>query len=182
MKAIFSILCFIYLGSSTTNFSKTIILSKDKVSQWTIFTDVILGGESSAKMKQQKNGLFTFFGRTSFENNGPIAQVISPKIEANINDYKGIMIKYKTDQSNYILSLQEERFSSYGQHFEFQLETKENEWVEMKIPFSKFSGAYYGVPTMDTHLDREKIKFISFIRTNQTGTFELKIEEIRLYE
>ncbi len=169
------------LFCSATFINEAIIEDFSVKRTWTTFTDVTVGGKSTAMLKYKKDGIGEFKGVLSGNNNAGLAQAISPELTESLENHNGFLIRVKGDGKYYHLALQEQANVKNGVHYEYKFPTRAGEWQILKLPFSKFEASYFGVPVMGQAMQLETIKNISFINAQQEGKFHLEIDYMKLY-
>lgn len=149
---------------------------------WRIVNDNVMGGRSSSVSALIENGVILFEGNISLENNGGFASLRSPINNYNFSDYSGIEIKIKGDGKIYSISMKETSYFT-GLFFTSAFNSKKNEWLVVKLPFSEFKSKYFGRKLdSDEKIRLEKIKEIALlISEKQEGDFRTEIDYVKLY-
>jgi len=73
--------------------------------EWASITDTVMGGVSIAELEFSPEGLLTFSGRVSLENNGGFASVRTQSAQIDLSAYKGLLLKVRGDGKRYSLNL-----------------------------------------------------------------------------
>jgi len=158
--------------------NSSIMETEDK---WRIVNDGVMGGLSSSKaiIKDDK---IIFSGNVSLENNGGFASLRSPVRDYNFEKFSGLEIKIKGDGKRYSISMKETTYFN-GYFYTTFFETKNDEWITLKISFNQFKLYYFGQETKSNKkLPLNNIKEISLsIGDKQEGNFITEIDYIKLY-
>ncbi len=170
---------------STNAQSKAAIFNFDNRSSerdWKIVNDGVMGGLSTSKFKVYEEETAAFTGLVSLENNGGFASVRTLLRNYNLTGFEGIIIRVNGDGRKYKFRIRtDSRFD--GVVYSNNFSTIENEWVEIKLPFSEFIPQFRGrvlknVPSIDP----ARIKQLGFlISDKQQGEFNLIIDWIKAY-
>jgi len=148
---------------------------------WRIVNDGVMVGLSSSKaiIKDDK---IIFSGNVSLENNGGFASLRSPVRDYNFEKFSGLEIKIKGDGKRYSISMKETTYFN-GYFYTTFFETKNDEWITLKISFNQFKLYYFGQETKSNKkLPLNNIKEISLsIGDKQEGNFITEIDYIKLY-
>ncbi|MEM0898316.1 MAG: CIA30 family protein, partial [Verrucomicrobiota bacterium] len=113
---------------------------------WQIVNDGVMGGLSEGTIRMTDSDSMVFSGNLSLENNGGFSSVRSAEVEMDLSKSKGLKVRVKGDGRTYQLRLASDaRFRSGEVSFMAEFATKENEWMEIKIPFRKFEGGWRGM-------------------------------------
>jgi len=136
-------------GQSLTEFSE----AENESFGWTIVNDGVMGGLSEGNMAMTDEGTMKFRGDLSTKNNGGFSMVMSEKVDYNLSNDLGLLINVRGDGRTYTARLvSDARFRGMEVSFSAEIQTKEGEWTQAKIPFSDFKGSFRG-----TDLPQEKL-------------------------
>lgn len=149
--------------------------------RWRIVNDGVMGGLSSSKVILNDD-VIIFSGNVSLENNGGFASLRSPVRDYNFEEFSGIEIKIKGDGKRYSVSMKETTYFS-GYFYTSTFETKNGEWIIVRIPFDQFKLYYFGRETNSSKkILLNNIKEISLlIGDKQEGGFITEVDYIKLY-
>lgn len=149
--------------------------------QWRIVNDVVMGGLSSSTVIV-KDDKIVFTGNVSLENNGGFASLRSPVKDYGFQEFSGIEIKIKGDGKRYSISMKETSYFT-GYFYTTSFQTKNEEWITVKLHFDQFKLYYFRRETnSNKNIPLNKIKEISLlIGDKQKGVFFVEIDYIRLY-
>ena len=151
---------------------------KEKISNWSITNDSVMGGLSSSKMTVNDQGEGVFSGTVSTDNNGGFAMTRLPvNIVLHANMSK-LIIKLKGDGKKYqfrIKSKNEQRFW-YVQSFQTSKSTE-----EIELPLNKFYASFRGYKLNVDNFSATTITEIAILIGNKKDEeFKLKINNITL--
>lgn len=179
MKTISLIIMTLILQSDDLllfDFNSTVTSGK-----WYKVNDGVMGGLSQSSLVLNDNGTATFSGNVSLENNGGFASVRTPI--SKLSSYNGVVLRLKGDGKIYSIRFRNNsNFDGYA--YQAKIITKENLWMEYKIPFSDFKATYRGRTLMGKPaLKSEDIAQMGIlIADKQMGDFNLVLDWIKLYE
>jgi NADH dehydrogenase [ubiquinone] 1 alpha subcomplex assembly factor 1 len=150
---------------------------------WRIIDDGVMGGLSQGKREIGKDGILRFFGTLSLENNGGFSSLRTGDVKLDLSGADGVILRVKGDGRTYQL-----RFSTdadyRGREISFQagFPTPKGEWIEVKVPFDRFTGTWRGMELPNKVFDPAKIRRIGLqLADKKQGPFELRVDWIRSY-
>ena len=150
--------------------------------EWFVVNDDVMGGISTSEFLINSNNTATFSGTLSPDNNGGFASIrarIDDRINAASN---GVKIRVQGDGNDYSIRFRTNaNFDGYAYQAKFQ--TKENKWIEYKLPFSSFDPTFRGRQLSNKPaLESMYIEQIGFLIADyQFGKFSLDIDWIKLF-
>ena len=146
--------------------------------RWRAVNDNVMGGRSTGRFKVN-DGILTFTGATN-TNGGGFASIRSRTRNLSIVDgAEGVHFRARGDGRTYTFVL--ETNSSRASYWSF-FPTVENEWVDMKIPFSEFWPNWRGMRLSRPDLKTEAIESVGvMIYDKQDGPFQLEMDWIKSY-
>ena len=149
--------------------------------QWRIVNDGVMGGLSSSDVSV-KNDKIIFAGNVSLENNGGFASLRSPVKDYSFEEFSGIEIKIKGDGKRFSISMKETSYFT-GYFYTTSFETKNDEWITVKLHFDDFKLYYFGKEINSSiKIPLDKIKEISLlIGDKQKDAFIIEIDYLKLY-
>lgn len=150
--------------------------------KWYVVNDDVMGGISESKIELNQDGTATFSGVLSLENNGGFASIRSMIDLKDENNFKGVILRLKGDGNIYSLRFRtDQNFDGYA--YQVKIETTENVWIEIKIPFNDFNPTYRGRTLSNKPpLISENIRQIGIlIADKQFGNFSVDVDWIRFY-
>ena len=130
-----------------------------------------------------RGGFLKFSGILSLENNGGFSSVRSGKVELDLSEAKGLVLRVKGDGRRYEVHLSNPaRPGGRGITFAGLLPTTEGGWTEVKIPFSKFEADFRGKRVEGAKLDPSEIRQVTLeLVDKKAGAFEIQVDWIRTY-
>jgi len=142
-----------------------------------------MGGLSQGKMAISEDGILSFSGKLSLENNGGFSSVRSGGVELDLSKAEGLMVRVKGDDRTYEVHLSTlARFKGREITFAGMLPTKKGAWTEVKIPFSSFEADYRGKRLQGRKLDPSKVRRVTLeLVDKKSGPFEVKVDWMRTY-
>ena len=146
---------------------------------WRIVNDDVMGGISTSTV-DYNDGVMTFKGIVSLENNGGFASCRTMPFSLDLGQYSHINLRVKGDGQRYSFRIwTSSRWdgASYVQNFE----TKNGEWVEINLPLKEFYPQFRGYRLRDyPNLDPTKIRQLGIlISDKQEGPFQLEVDWIK---
>ena len=146
---------------------------------WYIVDDDVMGGVSSSSVDFIDNGIMSFFGTMSLENNGGFSSVRSEWKPLELTGSDGVLLKVMGDGKKYrfrIRSIETGRDISYNAIFE----TTPKTWDLIYIPFEGMVPTFRGFVVDVEPLDPSKIASFGFMLSDkQPGEFRLLVDWIR---
>jgi len=167
------------LAGSIAEFSQKDVEELD----WRIVDDRVMGGRSRGKMAISADGILSFSGNLSLENNGGFSSVRSGNVTLDLSDAEGLIVRVKGDGRTYEAHLSTlARFRGGEITFVGMLPTKKGEWTEVKVPFSELEGDFRGRRLEDSKFDPSEVRRITLeLVDKKPGAFELQVNWIRTY-
>ncbi|UCC80897.1 MAG: CIA30 family protein [Candidatus Zixiibacteriota bacterium] len=167
--------------SLKTDTTRTIFNFEDKgqIAQWISINDNVMGGESKGKASFCENNCLLFSGSISLENNGGFASVRTLPRDFELGGYKGIRIRVKGDGRAYQFRVRVDG-NIDGMAFKHDLQTVENTWLDIDLPFESFLPTYRGKILKEVNpLVAGDIRQLGFlIADKKIGPFKLIVDEI----
>lgn len=150
---------------------------------WRVVDDGVMGGLSKGKIQISEDGILNFSGKLSLENNGGFSSLRTDDLTLNLSGAEGLLARVKGDGRTYQMRFSTEaRFRGMEISFMAEFETTEGEWVEVKVPFEKFSGSFRGMSLAKEKFDPGKIRRVGILLGDKkAGPFELQVDWIRTY-
>ncbi len=148
--------------------------------EWGVINDGVMGGVSSSSVRVV-NGVLVFSGRVRLENNGGFASNRSAASQYNLEGFDGVVLRVRGDGKKYALNIST---SSAGRVlYRAGFTTRENEWQEVKIPFSSLVPTRFGNTLEGPPFDRGLIESFGFIIANKRAEdFELGVDWIKAFK
>ena len=150
--------------------------------EWIVVNDNVMGGISRSRVSINPDGYMLFNGNVSLEYGGGFASVRSSYENWEIGNFDGFVIKVWGDGKSYQFRCRMgNNFDGVAYRHYFQ--TNNENWQEIRLPFSKFVPTYRGRILSDVKpLDPDAIRNLGLmISDKQSGNFNLKIAWIGVY-
>ena len=150
--------------------------------EWIVVNDNVMGGISRSRVSINEDGYMLFNGNVSLEYGGGFASVRSSYENWGIGNFEGFVIKVWGDGKSYQFRCRTgNNFDGVAYRHYFQ--TNNENWQEIRLPFSKFVPTYRGRILSDVKpLDSKAIRNLGLmISDKQSGNFNLKIAWIGVY-
>lgn len=153
----------------------TMALDMD-LEHWRAINDGVMGGISSGRMIETRDGL-RFEGELSLENNGGFASV-RRRVRNDLSAARGVRLQVRGDGRSYQFRLRaDDRFDGIAWSAPFQTD---GDWRTVEIPFDAFLPVFRGrsVPEAGP-VNPSEIGQIGFLLADkQAGAFWLEIRVI----
>jgi monofunctional biosynthetic peptidoglycan transglycosylase len=147
--------------------------------RWYIVDDDVMGGVSSSRIDFFDQGIMSFSGTMSLENNGGFSSVRSEWKPTELTGSDGVLLKVMGDGKTYrfrIRSTDTGRDITYNAIFK----TTPKTWELIYIPFEGMVPTFRGFVMDVEPLDPSKIASFGFMLSdNQPGEFGLLVDWIR---
>ena len=186
MKTVFLVGCFALLMVTTamaeekplTLFAFT---EADAAKQWQTVNDGVMGGVSEGKFKITDAKTMEFFGTLSLANNGGFASVRTKAKKLGFEKGDTIVAKVLGDGREYMLNLYQNK-QRVAYSYRAAVQTKKDEWIEVKVPLDKFEATSFGRPVKDARVvDPKEISALGFmLGDKKAGPFKLEVESIKV--
>ena len=149
--------------------------------EWIVVNDNVMG-ISRSRVSINPDGYMLFNGNVSLEYGGGFASVRSSYQNWEIGNFDGFVIKVWGDGKSYQFRCRMgNNFNRVAYRHYFK--TNNENWQEIRLPFSKFVPTYRGRILSDLKpLDPKEIRNLGLmISDKQSGNFNLKIAWIGVY-
>ena len=152
----------------------------DAAKEWQTVNDGVMGGVSEGKFKITDAKTMEFFGKLSLENNGGFASVRTKAKKLGLENGDTLVVKVRGDGREYTLNLYVPR-TLVAYSYRATVETKKDEWIEVKLPLDKFEATSFGRPVRDAGpVDPKEVNSIGFLLGDKkAGPFKLEVEWIK---
>ena len=154
----------------------------DATQQWSVVNDGVMGGLSTSKIVLNSDQTATFSGTVSLLNNGGFTSIRTQVQIEQQTGFKGVSLRVKGDGLKYSVRFStQQSFDSYV--YQQKIQTVNNKWIEVKLPFSKFEPTYRGrtLSNKPTLVAFDIVQAGFLIADKQAGTFKLSIDWVKLY-
>lgn len=148
--------------------------------KWQIVNDGVMGGISQGKTHITESETLYFKGKISLKNNGGFSSTRSFESKFDLSEYKGIEIRVRGDGRKYYFTSRANNRRMLA--FWKPIETKEDEWMTVKIPFEDFYATSFGRKVPNLTLDTKNItSFGLMLYDKKDGRFAIELDYIKAY-
>ncbi|MFK7958235.1 MAG: CIA30 family protein [Lysobacterales bacterium] len=143
---------------------------------WVVIDDGVMGGRSAGQVSIDE-GVSTFSGTLSLENNGGFSSIRLP-LKQSLDGYSGIRLVVRGDGRRYQLRLRNgNRFDGVAWRTEF---ATQSEWTRVDFPFDQFTPGFRGrnVPQAGPVVAEEVRQIGILLGDKNPGPFHLEIRSI----
>ena len=153
----------------------------DAPKQWQTVNDGVMGGVSEGKFKITDTKTMEFFGTLSLENNGGFASVRTKAKKLSLEKDDTLVAKIRGDGRQYMLNLYPNK-QRMAYSYRATVQTKKDEWIEVKVPLDKFEATSFGRIVKNAGLVKpEEINSLGFmLGDKKAGRFKMEIEWIKV--
>ena len=148
---------------------------KDSAKEWQTVNDGVMGGLSEGKFKITDQKTLEFSGNLSLKNNGGFASVRTKSKKLTLDS--GDTIVGREYSLNLYLNKPRIAFS-----YRALVQTKKNEWIEIKVPLTRFEATSFGRVLKDARpVTPQDVNAVGWMLSDkQAGPFEMEIEWIKV--
>ena len=153
----------------------------DAVKEWQNVNDNVMGGVSEGKFKITEKKTLEFFGTLSLENNGGFASVRTKAKKLGLEKGDTLLVRVRGDGREYWMNLHVPRpLTAFS--YRTTVQTKKDEWIEIKLPLDKFEATSFGRPVKDAGpVNPQEINGLSFMLSDKkAGPFKMEVEWIKV--
>lgn len=153
----------------------------DAAKEWQSVNDGVMGGVSEGKFKITDKKTMEFFGTLSLENNGGFASVRTRAKKLGLQKGDTLIAKVKGDGREYSLNLYLHQ-PRIAFSYRATVQTKKDQWIEVKIPLDKFEATSFGRVMKDAGAVKpEEVNALGFMLSDKkAGPFKLEVESIKI--
>jgi NADH dehydrogenase [ubiquinone] 1 alpha subcomplex assembly factor 1 len=153
----------------------------DAAKEWQNVNDNVMGGVSEGKFKITDKKTMDFFGTLSLANNGGFASVRTKAKKLGLEKGDTLVAKVKGDGREYSLNLYLTK-PLIAFSYRATVQTKKDEWIEVKVPLDKFEATSFGRVLKDAGAVKpEEINAVGFmLGDKKAGPFKMEIESIKM--
>ena len=150
---------------------------------WSITNDGVMGGLSKGKVQVSDEGVMTFSGTLSLENNGGFSLVETEDVELNLSNDLGILLLVKGDGRDYQVRLESEStYRGSPVSFSSTFSTKKGEWMQVKVPFADLKGGWRGRDLPDEKFNPAVVGRVGILLGDKKpGPFNIEVDWVRTY-
>lgn len=153
----------------------------DAAKEWQTVNDGVMGGVSEGKFKITEKKTLEFFGTLSLENNGGFASVRTKAKKLGLEKGDTVVAKVRGDGREYTLNLYLNKpLTAFS--YRATLQTKKDEWIEVKVPLEKFEATSFGRVVKDAGaVEPEEVNALGLLLGDKkAGPFKLEVEWIKV--
>ena len=153
----------------------------DAAKEWQNVNDGVMGGVSEGKFKITDKKSLEFYGTLSLENNGGFASVRTKAKKLGLEKGDKLIAKVRGDGREYTLNLYLDK-PLVAFSYRATVQTKKDEWIEIKLPLDKFEATSFGRLVKDAGAVKpEEVNALGFmLGDKKAGVFKMEIESIRV--
>lgn len=153
----------------------------DSAKEWQTVNDGVMGGVSEGQFKITNKNTMEFFGKLSLANNGGFASVRTKGKKLGLEKGDTLIAKVKGDGREYSLNLYLNK-PLIAFSYRATLQTKKDEWIEVKVPLDKFEATSFGRVVKDAGAVKpEEVNAVGFmLGDKKAGPFKMEIESIKV--
>ncbi len=186
MKLGYLVGCLAYLMVTTVMADDTLkplfdFTDADAAKEWQTVNDGVMGGVSDGKFKITDAKTMEFFGTLSLANNGGFASVRTKVKKLAFEKGDTLVVKVRGDGREYMLNLYPNK-QRVAYSYRATVQTKKDEWTEVKIPLDKFEATSFGRMVKNAGaINPAEINALGFmLGDKKAGPFKLEIEWIKV--
>jgi len=149
--------------------------------EWQTVNDGVMGGVSEGKFKITDKKTLEFFGTLSLENNGGFASVRTKAKKLGLEKGDTLIARVRGDGREYMLNLYLNK-PLIAFAYRAAVQTKKDEWIEVKVPLDKFEATSFGRPVKDAGpVDPKEINALGvMLGDKKAGPFMMEVEWIKV--
>lgn len=153
----------------------------DAAKEWQTINDGVMGGVSEGKFKITDKKTLEFYGTLSLENKGGFASVRSKARKLGLAKGDVLVARVRGDGREYSMNLHVPR-PLVAFSYRATVQTKKDEWIEVKLPLDKFVATSFGRPVRDAGpVDPQEVNGLGFLLGDKkAGPFKLEVEWIKV--
>jgi NADH dehydrogenase [ubiquinone] 1 alpha subcomplex assembly factor 1 len=153
----------------------------DSAKAWQTVNDGVMGGVSEGKFKISYTKTMEFFGTLSLANNGGFASVRTKAKKLDLEEGDTLVAKVRGDGREYMLNLYPNK-QRVAYSYRATVQTKKDEWIEVKIPLDKFEATSFGQMVKNAGAVKPaEINALGFmLGDKKAGPFKMEIEWIKV--
>lgn len=153
----------------------------DAAKQWQTINDGVMGGVSEGKFKITDKKTLEFYGTLSLENNGGFASVRTRSKKLGLGKGDSLLVRLRGDGREYSMNLHVPRpLTAFS--YRATVQTKKDEWIEVKLPLDKFVATSFGRVVKDAGpVDPGEVNGLGFLLGDKkAGPFKMEVEWIKV--
>lgn len=155
----------------------------DDTSRWTTTHDTVMGGQSRGEVSKTDSGTLLFEGYVSLENNGGFTSFRSRDRQLPFAGTDGVEMRFKGDGRTYILSFDREGIGLFGGGYWQRFETKQDEWMTVRLPWTKFEPVNFGrkMPNLPALTPETARGLTVYLYDKKDGDFRIEFDSFATY-
>jgi len=153
----------------------------DAAKEWQTVNDGVMGGISEGKFKITEQKTMEFFGTLSLKNNGGFASVRTKGKKLGLEKGDTLVAKVRGDGREYQMNLYLNK-PLIAFSYRATVQTKKDEWIEVKVSLDKFEATSFGRPVKDAGAVKpEEVNALGFmLGDKKAGPFKMEVEWIKV--
>lgn len=153
----------------------------DAAKEWQTINDGVMGGVSEGKVKIADKKTLEFYGTLSLENDGGFASVRTTAKKLGLEKGDVLVVKVRGDGWEYSMNLHVPR-PLVAFSYRATVQTKKDEWVEVKLPLDEFVATSFGRVVKDAGpVNPQEVNGLGFLLGDKkAGPFKLEVEWMKL--
>ncbi len=186
MKSIYLVGCLACWMVTTVMADETLrplfdFTDANAVKEWQTVNDGVMGGVSDGKFKITDAKTMEFFGTLSLANNGGFASVRTKPKTLGLEKGDTLVARIRGDGREYMLNLYPNK-QRVAYSYRAAVQTKKDEWIEVKVPLDKFEATSFGRVVQDAgSIKPAEISALGFmLGDKKAGLFKLEVEWIKV--
>jgi NADH dehydrogenase [ubiquinone] 1 alpha subcomplex assembly factor 1 len=186
MKCVFLSGCIAFLMGSFVMADETRIVLFDftganAAKEWQNINDGVMGGISKGKFKITDRKTMEFYGKLSLENNGGFASVRTKAKKLGLEKGDSLLVRVRGDGREYSVNLHVPR-PLVAFSYRATVQTREDEWIEVKLPLDKFVATSFGRSVKDAGpVDPQEVNGLGILLGDKkAGPFTMEVEWIKV--
>lgn len=146
---------------------------------WNEVDDRVMGGISRGSITIDGQGHAVWTGRMTTESNGGFVTARTAFDALDLSGRGGLLLRVKGDGRTYKVTLNTDAGHSRGIGMA-PLRTRDDQWVEVRLPFSAFTGRMYGGTRRFDPTDVRSLQ-LQLSGADQTGEYRLEVAWVGAY-
>jgi monofunctional biosynthetic peptidoglycan transglycosylase len=153
----------------------------DAAKEWQTINDGVMGGVSEGKVKLTDQKTLEFYGTLSLENNGGFASVRTKAKKLGLEKGDVLVARVRGDGREYSMNLYVPK-PMIAFSYRSTVQTKKDEWIEVKLPLDKFEATSFGRLVKDAKpVDPQEVNGLGFLLGDKkAGPFKMEVEWIKV--
>ena len=147
--------------------------------RWVAVNDGVMGGRSRGSPVVEE-GVLTFSGVLSLENNGGFSSVRTVGRDFDFSDATAVVLRVRGDGRSYQLRLATDaRFRGITVSYGGEFGTEAGQWTEVRVPLADLRPSAHGFALQGPPLDAARVRELGLlIGDKREGPFQLEVDWI----